>query len=164
MSDNGTTRYTDFDALVARHRGLIKSLCWWYANGEAERMADLMQEVLAYLWHARHTLREGSTAAQERQWVRVRCRSVFEHLGRRPQVEAVPLEEARQVAVEDTTARDTIDRLATDLTELEHQVLELLLDDYTDGEIGDILHLPSGEAKRLHASVIEKMKQKANGN
>ncbi|MBQ8703279.1 MAG: sigma-70 family RNA polymerase sigma factor [Bacteroidales bacterium] len=162
MAGNGTSRYDDFDALATRHRGLIRSLCWWHAGGDAERVADLMQEVLAHLWHYRHTLRSGATPAQERAWVRVRCRSVFEHLRRRPQVETVPLEAAQQVAADDTSARDTIDRLAADLTVVEHRVLDLVLDGYTDGEIGEVLHIAPAEASRLHTAIIEKMRQKAN--
>ena len=158
---NDTSRYGDFDALVARHQGLIRSLCWWYASGDGERTADLMQEVLAHLWHYRYTLREGSTAAQERAWVRVRCRSVFEHLQRRPRVETVPMEEALHVAAEDTSARDAIDRLTDGLNAQEHSVLELVLDGYTDGEIDNLLRLVPGEAALLHTAVIEKMKEKA---
>ena len=162
MAQEDTSRYSDFDALVERHQGLVKSLCWWYAGGRADVVSDLMQEVLAHLWRYRHTLREGSTTAQERAWVWIRCRSVFEHLRRRPRVETVPLEEGLHVAVEDTSARDAIDQLAAGLTPLEHCVLELVLDGLTDGEIGEVLHVPATEARRLHATVIEKMKQKAN--
>ncbi len=161
MASNDISRYGDFDALVARHQGLIRSLCWWYAGGDGERTADLMQEVLAHLWHYRHTLRSDASAAQERQWVRLHCRSVFEHLRRRPQVETVPMEEALHVAAEDTSARDAIDRLTDGLNAQEHRVLELVLDGYTDGEIGEVLHVGTAEARRLHAAVIEKMKQKA---
>ena len=161
MSEHDNTRYNDFDRLVARHRGLIKRLCWWYAGGKADAVADLMQEVLLHLWRYRHTLRADAGELQERAWVWIRCRSVFEHLRRRPKVETVPMEEALHVAAEDTTARDAIDRLAASLTDLEHSVLELVLDGYTDGEIGEVLHVGTAEARRLHATVIEKMKEKA---
>ena len=161
MAGNDTSRYVDFDALAARHRGLIRSLCWWQAGGDADRVADLMQEVLAQLWHARHTLRPGATPAQERAWVRVRCRSVFEHLRRRPRVETVPLEAAQQVAEEARGPAELIDHLADGLSATEHRVLELVLDGYTDGEIAAILAIGSAEARRLHAGMIEKMRQKA---
>ncbi|MCR5588420.1 MAG: sigma-70 family RNA polymerase sigma factor [Bacteroidales bacterium] len=161
MADNNKTRYTDFDALAARHQRLIRSLCWWYAGGKADQVADLIQDVLLSLWHYRHTLRTGATAVQERAWVRLHCRSVFEHQRRRPQVETVPMEEALHVAADDTAARDTIDRLAADLSLLEHRVLELVLDGYTDGEIATAMKVSAAEARRMHAAVIEKMKQKA---
>ena len=162
MAEHNTSRYTDFDALAARHQGLIRSLCWWYAGGKADAVADLIQDVMLSLWHYRHTLRADASAAQERQWVRLHCRSVFEHQRRRPQVETVPMEEALHVAAEDTSARDAIDRLAADLSLLEHRVLELVLDGYSDGEIDNLLSLVPGEAALLHNAVIEKMKQKAN--
>ena len=162
MSEHDDTRYNDFDRLIARHRGLIKRLCWWYAGGKADAVADLMQEVLLHLWRYRHTLHVGAGELQEKAWVWIRCRSVFEHLRRRPQVETVPMEEAMQVAAEDTSARDAIDRLATDLTALEHEVLELVLDGYTDGEIGTAMHMTTAEARRMHDTVIEKMRAKAN--
>ena len=162
MAEHNTSRYTDFDALAARHQGLIRSLCWWYAGGKADAVADLIQDVMLSLWHYRHTLRADASAAQERQWVRLHCRSVFEHQRRRPQVETVPMEEALHVAAEDTSARDAIDRLAVDLSLLEHRVLELVLDGYSDGEIATVMKVSATEARRMHATVIEKMKQKAN--
>ena len=51
---------------------------------------------------------------------------------------------------------------AADLSLLEHRVLELVLDGYSDGEIDNLLSLVPGEAALLHNAVIEKMKQKAN--
>ena len=162
MANNDTSRYNDFDRLVARHRGLIKRLCWWQAGGKADAVADLMQEVMLHLWRYRHTLRADAGELQERAWVWIRCRSVFEHQRRRPRVETVPMEEALEVAVEDTSARDAIDRLAADLTVLEHRVLDLVLDGYTDGEIATVMKVSATEARRIHATLIEKMKQKAN--
>lgn len=163
MSEHDNTRYNDFDRLVARHRGLIKRLCWWYAGGKADAVADLMQEVMLHLWRYRHTLRADAGELQERAWVWIRCRSVFEHLRRRPTVETVPLEAALHVAAVDESHAELIDRLAADLTDAEHKVLELVLDGYTDGEMGMVLKISAAEAKRLHAAVIEKMKQKAKG-
>lgn len=161
MADDRTSRYSDFDALMARHQRLIKGLCWWYAGGDADRVADLMQEVMAALWHWRHTLRPGATALQERAWVHIRCRSVFEHMRRRQQVETVAIEAVQDVAEEPPSGREQIDRLSADLSAAEQQLLELVLDGYTDGEIGETMRLAPGEAARMHAAVIEKMKQKA---
>ena len=161
MSEHDNTRYNDFDRLMARHQGLIKRLCWWHAGGKADAVADLMQEVMLHLWRYRHTLRSDAGELQEKAWVWIRCRSVFEHLRRRPRVETVPMEEALHVAAEDTAARDAIDRLTDGLNAQEHHVLELVLDGYTDSEIGEVLHVTPAEARRLHAGMIEKMKQKA---
>lgn len=161
MADDRTSRYSDFDVLMARHQRLIKGLCWWYAGGDSDRVADLMQEVMAALWHWRHTLRPGATALQERAWVHIRCRSVFEHMRRRQQVETVAIEAAHDVAEEPPAGREQIERLSADLSAAEQRMLELVLDGYTDGEIATVMKVSATEARRMHAEVIEKMKQKA---
>ena len=161
MADNKASRYNDFDALMERHQRFIKGLCWWYAGGKADRVADLMQEVMAALWHWHHTLRPGATALQERAWVHIRCRSVFEHMRRRQEVETVAIEAAQEMVEELPAGRELIDRLSADLSAEEQQLLELVLDGYTDGEIGETMHLAQGEAAKMHAAVIEKMKKKA---
>ena len=162
MGSNGTSRYTDFDALMARHQRLIRGLCWWHAGGDEERTSDLVQEVVMQLWHYRHKLRPDATPAQERHWVRFHCRSVFQHEERKPQLETVPLAEAAGVPADTEDHSDLINHLASGLDDRERQVLDLVLDDYTDGEIAELLHLKEREVRRLHRSMIEKMKRKAN--
>ncbi len=71
------------------------------------------------------------------------------------------MEEALHMTTEDTSARDAIDRLSAKLTPLEHEVLELVLDGYTDSEIDSLLHLVPSEAGLLHTQIIDKMKRKA---
>jgi len=164
MTLRDTNRYDDFDALVARHQKLIRGLCWWKAGGKAWLMSELIQEVTTQLWHYRNKLRPDATPGEEREWVRFHCRSVFAHLERKQdrEVETVPLKEAAHVAADEGSHAELLDRLAANLTHQEHRVLELLLDDYTDGEIAFLLHIGENEAKRLHAQVIEKMKRNAN--
>ena len=163
MTQMDMNRYDAFDALVARHRRLIRGLCWWKAGGQAWLMSELMQEVTTQLWHYRHKLRPTASLNEEREWVRFHCRSVFAHLGRKQEqeVELVPLEEAGQVAYEDESHAELLDRLAINLTLQEHRVLQLILDGFTDGEIASMLHIGKAEAERFHDSVIEKMKQNA---
>ena len=72
------------------------------------------------------------------------------------------IEAVQDVAEEPPAGREQIDRLSADLSAAEQQLLELVLDGYTDGEIGETMRLAPGEAARMHAAVIEKMKQKAN--
>ncbi len=164
MTQKDTNRYDDFDSLVARHRKLIRGLCRWKAGGQAWLMSELIQEVTTQLWHYRHNLRTNATPGEEREWVRFHCRSVFAHLERKQdrEVETMPLEEAALVTADEGNHTELIDRLAANLTLQEHHVLELILDDYTDGEIAFLLHIGENEAKRLHAQLIEKMKRKAN--
>ena len=164
MTQRDTNRYDDFDALVARHRKLIRGLCWWKAGGKAWLMSELIQEVTTQLWHYRHKLRPDATPSEEREWVRFHCRSVFAHRKRKVEreVEVIPIEEAANVAAEEVNHTELIDRLAANLTLQEHRVLDLILDGYTDGEIAFMMRIGEDEAKRLHAQVIEKMKCNAN--
>ena len=150
-----------YTALLLRHRKLVWKLCSRYAKSDCDLCADLVQEVMLHLWRYRHTLRGDANEFQEKAWVWIRCRSVFEHQRRRPRVETVPMEEALHVITEDTSARDAIDRLSAKLTPLEHEVLELVLDGYTDSEIDSLLHLVPSEAGLLHTQIIDKMKRKA---
>ena len=71
MTEGDKTRYTEFDALVERHRGLIRSLCWRSAAGDAALCADLMQETIGRLWHVRCSLRQGASEGEVREWVRL---------------------------------------------------------------------------------------------
>lgn len=164
MAQKDRNRYDDFDALVARHRKLIRGLCWWKAGGQAWLMSELIQEVTTQLWRYRHKLRSDATPGEERAWVRFHCRSVFAHSMRKGEreVEVVPLEEAALVASDEGSHAELIDRLAANLTQQEHRVLELILDDYTDGEIALLLHIGENERGRLYAQVIDKMKRNAN--
>lgn len=165
MTQQDKNRYDDFDALVARHRKLIRGLCWWKAGGKAWLMSELIQEVTTQLWHYRHKLRPDATLGEEREWVRFHCRSVFVHRKRKEEreVELVPLEEDAPVANDEGNHAELLDRLAANLTLQEHRVLELILDDYTNGEMALLLHIGEDEAKSLHVSVIEKMKRCAEG-
>ena len=165
MTQQDMNRYADFDALVARHRKLIRGLCWWKASGKAWLMSELIQEVTTQLWHYRHKLRPDATLGEEREWVRFHCRSVFAHRKRKGEreVEVVPIEEAAHVVADEGNHAELLDRLAANLTLQEHRVLELILDGYTDGEMAILLHIGEDEAKRLHAQVIEKMKRCAEG-
>lgn len=76
-------------------------------------------------------------------------------------METVAIEAAQEMVEELPAGRELIDRLSADLSAEEQQLLELVLDGYTDGEIGETMHLAQGEATKMHAAVIEKMKKKA---
>ncbi len=162
MSEHITTRYGEFDALLARHQRLIRSLCWWHAGGDTAKVRDMIQDVMMQLWHYRHSLRPDASDAEERQWVRLHCRSVFQHQRRKPTIETVPLEETHEVAANDHSSREVIERLATDLDDREQRLLEMMLDGYTNSEMAQTLHTSESEVSLMRKRIIEKMKNKAN--
>ncbi|MDO4216671.1 MAG: sigma-70 family RNA polymerase sigma factor [Bacteroidales bacterium] len=162
MNHNSTPRYSGFEELLKRHQRLIRSLCWWYAGGDTEKTNDLVQDVMLQLWHYRHMLRPNATAAQERQWVRLHCRSVFQHQRRRTTIETVPLEETYEVAADNENYRELIDRLSVDLNDKEQQLLDLLLEGYTNSEMAQALLMSEKEVIALRKQTIDKLKNKAN--
>ncbi len=155
-------RYSDFDALVQRHRRMIRAICLWNATGGAVQCDDLVQEVLASLWHYRHRLRSDASPGEERAWVRLHCRSVISHFRRRKQVETIPLDEEMPLAAaESDDRRATIDELATGLTDHERQVLQLTLDGWSTDEIADELDVKNRTVVQIRWRIVQKMKEKA---
>lgn len=158
MADN-RMRYEDFDAIVTRHKTLIRRLCWWHADGNSSLCADLMQEAVTALWHYRHTLRPEATAQQERLWVKYHCRSVFSHRRRRKNLDTVPLNEKIDFAEPTNSHRETIEDLAIGLTLHEHQMLDLLLEGYNIAEIAELMNIKPASASTLRQRIIAKMRQ-----
>ena len=159
MTDSNKTRYTEFDALVERHQGLIRSLCWRDAGGDAGMCADLMQEVLMQLWRQRHRLRAGVSRGEEREWVRLQTRNVLQHHRRHPLPPLVSLDEAAQVAVDAVDHRAELEALAAGLSEQEHRLLQLLTEGYSQVEIAALWQMHPDSVGRLKRQMIEKMKK-----
>lgn len=153
------TRYDDFDRMMLRHRKLIKALCWWRASGDASVCADLMQEVLMAMWQRRATIREGTGVQQEKAWVRLQCRSVFSHIGRRHRVETVPMDEAMAKADESRNLRAEIEDMASVLTDHEHRILDMILDGYTASEIARHLGIKAASVSQARQRIIQKMRK-----
>lgn len=161
LTTDNRDRYSDFDALVGRHRRMIRAICLWHATGGAVECDDLVQEVLTSLWRYRHTLREGASPGEEKAWVRWHCRSVISHMRRRKQVETTRLDDDQLPAtnVEDDH-RATIAELATDLTAHEQQVLQMILDGYQTEEIAERLGIKTRSVAQTRWRIVQKMKLK----
>ncbi len=148
--------------MVQRHRRMIRAICLWHATGGAVECDDLVQEVLAALWHYRHRLREGATPEEERAWVRFHCRSVVQHQYRRKRVETVRLDEQMPLAdAPQADARERIAELATDLTAHERKVMEMTLDGYEADDIARELGIKSRSVVQIRWRIVKKMKQKS---
>lgn len=158
MTEIDRTRYKDFDALVARHQGLIRSLCWRAADGDGALCADLMQEVVCQLWRSRYRLRAGASEGEVREWVRLHCRSVVSHQRRRNVLPLAPLDEAAEVAAQ-VDHREQLEELTAGLTDQEYQLLKLLIDGYQQVEIAAMWDMHPDSVGRLKRQMIEKMKK-----
>ena len=158
-------RYDDFDRLINHHGKLVRWLCWIYSGGNESLTADLMQEVLLDLWQNRGSLRSGVGEAQERAWVRFRCRSTLQHIRRKKKIDTVPMSQ-RVLEMMDIgegmgeveAQRDLLRSLAVGLTDHERTVLEMLMDNYSVGEIAERLNIKAKSVSQLKLRIIEKMK------
>lgn len=153
------TRYDDFDRMMLRHKKLIKAMCWWRASGDASVCADLMQEVLLAMWQRRASIREGACEQQEKAWVRLQCRSVFSHIGRRHKIETLSLDEALAKADESRNLRAEIEEMSTTLTDREHYILNMILDGYTVSEIAEHLGIKAASVSQTRQRIIQKMRK-----
>lgn len=143
---------------MKRHMGLIRGMCAWHATGGAVECADLVQDVLAQLWHYRDRLRQGATLLEERAWVRYHCRSVFSHRRRHGELPTVSLDEEMAVADEHDTSGETLKAMAAVLNEREHELLELLLDGYSIAEIAKRLRMKERSVSMMKYRMIMKMR------
>lgn len=159
MAEENPNRYADFDALLRRHKGLIRALCWWYASGNDEQCRDLVQEVCLALWTYRETLREGATGKQERAWVRLHCRSVFSHQRRRKRVTTVPLTEELETAAPDNELRERLEEATEGLNERERMALQMMMDGYSHADIGRLLGIKARSVGMLRHRIIEKIRK-----
>ena len=155
-------RYSEFDALVARHRRMIRAICLWHATGGAVECDDLVQEVLLSLWRSRHKLKPGCSAGEERAWVRYHCRSVISHFSRRKSLPTVPLDESLNIAspsADDNS--ETLQTLTADLTDHEREVLRMTLEGYEADEIADTLGIKARSVVQTRWRITQKMKKKS---
>lgn len=158
-------RYSEFDALVTRHRRMIRAICLWHATGGAVECDDLVQEVLLSLWRSRERLRPGCTAGEERAWVRLHCRSVISHFHRRKTLPTAQFDENHELTNltgETADRQETLEMLTTDLTAHERQVLRMTLEGYKTDEIADTLDIKARSVVQTRWRIVQKMKQKVD--
>lgn len=150
-------REDSYQELLKRHGWLVWRRCWLRARGDRERCRDLMQEVFVGLWLRFDTLRPGSTAAEERAWVRWVTRSVLDHQGRRQQAETVALTpdmEDAMAAPEDGDLREQLDDCMAALSDEDRHLMQLQLDGYRADEIAEQLGVARDVVyQRIHRAV-----------
>ena len=154
-----TSRYEDFDRMLARNRQLIDRTCWYFADSDTFLYQELVQQVRIALWTRRHSLREGSNRRMEKAWVLWQCRSVFSHHKRHKRIDTVPLDEELFLSEEREDARELVEELAVELSPEERQLLDLLLEGYKINEIALMLNSSSSSIHRNIYGMVEKMRQ-----
>lgn len=148
---------------------MIRAFCLWHGGIGVMTCDDVMQEVLASLWRHRHDLRPGASDGEERVWIRFHCRSVASHLRRKKNIATVSLsslstrspytqESDDWCAVDSANNRQTIEDLSSTLTPHERQVLQLMLDGYSNDEIAELLQIKPRSVTQTRWRIVKKMK------
>lgn len=154
-----TSRYEDFDRLLARNRRLIERACWYFADGNTFLYQELVQQVRVALWDRRLSLRKGSNRHMEKAWVLWQCRSVHSHHQRRKKPDTIPFDEEFFLPEEEDNSRELIEEMAVELTPKERRLLDLLLEGYKPREIARMMDLTPADVSRRRYRMIEKMRQ-----
>lgn len=156
------TRKKTFDALVNRHRLLIRRLCWLRAHGDELLYNDLSQECYATIWNSIDKLRPKASAFQQRLWVVLLCRSTIGHYLRHEPLQLVPLEsvaDTLKVATGNENLREAIDELAVGLSDTERKVIYLGIEGYSHLEIGIKLGVKADTVAHIRSRAIGKMRK-----
>ena len=151
-----------FAEMMERHKYLIRRLCVRYSEGDEQLCRDLMQEVAVGMW-LRYSEREWKVwGGAQRAWVYWQTRHFASHAVRdwhlREREALLP--EAADGEVQ--AARESlVDELAVELQGRERQMLELLRQGYRYEEIAERMGVSMRTVKRLRASMVEAMRQRA---
>ena len=161
--------YQRFDNLVERHRWLIRRLCWRHSSGSVDLCDELVHECYVSIWSHLASLRADSHTLQQTAWVIWQCRSVFSHRYRTGNSILVGNASERfnewpaDIVQPDETdsgisdTRELLYELSTGLTPRERQLLSLIIEGYSPGEIADITGTTPDAVKKMRQRMITKM-------
>lgn len=155
-----------YSNMMLRHRKLVWWLCFRYAWRDAERCADLVQDVCANLWLHYGELREDCTAGEERKWVELHARDVlriqYRRQQRQPQLVSLPGELADLRAEDDDDTRQRARDLVDTLPDDDRRLMLMRFDGYSAEEIGQALGISANSVyQRIHR-ITQRLKRKAN--
>lgn len=155
-----------YDLLVRRHLKLIRFLCRRRSRGDAYLYSELTQEVFLDLWSNMPLFNPSYGRWAQRRWVEMRCRGVFSRWLRGRRDPGVPLEGVDDLLAESPPddLREVVEELAAGLSPRERQVLDLLMEDYSVGEIAAMLGLGPRNVSQIRQRIIKKMRKNSNKN
>ena len=149
-----------YKQLVNSNINLIRERCWYYSGTDKRLFAELLHEVMCDLWASIDLYDPTYAPAQQRRWVRERCRGVYTRHRRLFYPSLLPRDEEWPEDISDQELRESVDELAEDLDAGERRLLELLLQGYNHGESARKLALSPAAVTKRYRRMIEKMKQR----
>lgn len=164
--ENEEERQRQYDLLVRRHLRLIRFLCRHRSRGDAYLYSELTQEVFLDLWISMPLYNPSYGRWSQRRWVEMRCRGVFSRWLRGRRGSVVPLDSVDELLPESAPddLRDVVEELAVGLSPRERQVLDLMMEDYSVGEIAAGLGLRPRNVSQIRQRIIKRMRENNNKN
>ena len=150
--------------LVSDNIDLLRERCWYYSGTDQRLFAELLHEVFIDLWSAIDLFDPSFSPRQQRQWLRSRCRGVYKRHRRLLGPSLLPLSVDMPDDVSPELLRESIEELAEDLDDTERNLLDLLLQGYSNTESAQRLGLSRSAVTKRYRRMIEKMKQRYRKN
>ncbi len=150
--------------LVSDNIDLLRERCWYYSGTDQRLFAELLHEVFIDLWSAIDLFAPSFSPRQQRQWLRGRCRGVYKRHRRLLGPSLLPLSVDMPDDVSPELLRESIEELAEDLDDTERNLLDLLLQGYSNTESAQRLGLSRSAVTKRYRRMIEKMKQRYRKN
>lgn len=150
--------------LVSDNIDLLRERCWYYSGTDQRLFAELLHEVFIDLWSAIDLFDPSFSPQQQRQWLRSRCRGVYKRHRRLLGPSLLPLSVDMPDDVSPELLRESIEELAEDLDDTERNLLDLLLQGYSNTESAQRLGLSRSAVTKRYRRMIEKMKQRYRKN
>lgn len=150
--------------LVSDNIDLLRERCWYYSGTDQRLFAELLHEVFIDLWSAIDLFDPSFSPRQQRQWLRSRCRGVYKRHRRLLGPSLLPLSVDMPDDVSPELLRESIEELAEDLDDTERNLLDLLLQGYSNAESAQRLGLSRSAVTKRYRRMIEKMKQRYRKN
>ena len=153
-----------YTKILLRHKKLIWRLCRKYAKHDAERCADLVQEVSVALWEYYGRLHPDAGAIGETWWVLSVTRLVLRNMHRHKREEEQPIADWMADAIADKRDDDSnrVQELLEELPDEDRQLIQLRLDGYNGSEIGEMMGLKREAVYQRIKRIIDKLKQISN--
>ena len=150
-----------YTTLLLRHKETIWKLCRKYAKHDADRCADLVQEVSIALWEHFARLQPDASPLEEKNWVMSNTRLVLRNIHRTKQLEFLPIDKSMEENIADNrdSSREQLKELFDELSDEERWIMQRRYEGYNAKEIGTMMNLSSNAVYQRIIRIIDKLQQ-----
>lgn len=149
-----------FGKLLLRHRKIIWSVCYKYAQSDKKLLEDLAQEVMMALYIEFDDLREDANYIQEYKWVKWRSQVAARKSWAKYRFGYSELDEdtLSPLAITQYLDEEQKEDIMSHLSDDEREVVQFWLDGYSGDEAAEKMNIsPDAYYQRKHR-IIQKLK------